>query len=417
MIEKVYIVFGLSWLAYALFNVARKPLSVAKNRMQAEFEMTEFELGLVDAAFLASYTIGQFTIGPLADRLGSNYILGFGLIGSSIALYSIGASKSISYVILFSFLHGGSQSGAHASCIKILGCLLDRKNRGTIMGLWATSSPIGGIGGIILATVIQRSRSWRWTYFTPSPILAFLGGMCVYCLSVPQSSSISSSKVFAVNGDAPFPKLSMIAIARFPGVSSLCVGYFFLKYVRYVLLSWLPFHSTVQLDYNESAAGYLSTSFEIGGILGTVMIGWISDNFLNGRMTFASICMLILGAIFLVAYISIVQSSFFVSVILMGIIGFMILGVDSVIAGAICQDVGESSKHGGVSAVGTVTGIVNGCGSLGSISQGLTIPIISSLFGWNAVFYALVVCLVLSAIALVPAMVIERRNKPPLSAT
>ena len=80
-------VFWLSWVAYSLFNVARKPQSISKQSMLSELDMSEVDLGMIDSSFLISYTIGQFLVGPMADRVGANYIVGIGLIGSCVLLF------------------------------------------------------------------------------------------------------------------------------------------------------------------------------------------------------------------------------------------------------------------------------------------------------------------------------------------
>jgi sugar phosphate permease len=48
------------------------------------------------------------------------------------------------------------------------------------------------------------------------------------------------------------------------------------------------------------------------------------------------------------------------------------------------------------------TGLVNGIGSVGAVLTGFAIPLISKLFGWQALFPTLVVLAFAAAISLAP---------------
>eukprot|EP00936_MAST-01D_sp_MAST-1D-sp1_P000451 g451.t1 len=195
-------------------------------------------------------------------------------------------------------------------------------------------------------------------------------------------------------------------VLRLPGLVFLALGYFFLKFMRYLLLFWLPYYHTVELGLDEALAGYLSTTFEIGGVFGTVAIGWVSDRIWGGRRTLASMWMMVGAAGALLAYMAVGTRSLTLSSVLMALIGVLVLGPDSVMSATICQDLGQRSPYGS-SVVGTITGIVNGCGSAGSILQGLVTGWMSQRYGWGAVFHMLVLMSILTALALVPAVTAE----------
>src|SRR6185369_9015557 len=55
------------------------------------------------------------------------------------------------------------------------------------------------------------------------------------------------------------------------------ICYFFLKLIRYSLLLWLPYYLEKVLHYEKMRAAGFSTSFEVGGIAGTIVIGILSD--------------------------------------------------------------------------------------------------------------------------------------------
>ena len=426
-------VLVLTWIAYVAFNVARKVTSVVKRRLQTDLALDTATLGALDTAFLAAYTLGQFVNGPLGDRVGARVMVVGGLVGSGTCTYLSGGANSGPYLVGLSFLHGLFQSGAWAACVKSLGPWLSPAERGTKMGLWSTCSPVGGVAGTAVATALLGAGGWRGAFHVPGPALLVVGALCFMSL-VDSPAAIGLPDASASTGDgdveegeqravtskpaATVPNLSAAASARasgvdtsptmmqvlaLPGMPFLCLGYFFLKFMRYLLLFWLPFYHTVQLGYDELTAGYLATTFEIGGVFGTIAIGWVSDTFMGGRRTLATVWMMMAAAGALVAYMSVGATSTLISGPLMGLIGVLLLGPDSVLSSTICQDVGERSPYGNT-IVGTVTGIVNGCGSLGSILQGFVTAWVSARFGWNAVFGMLVAFSLVTALALLPAV-------------
>src|SRR5688572_5966895 len=52
-------VFGLTWVAYASYYLARKNFSVVKARLSTDLGLTKTQLGDIDTGYLAAYCAGQ----------------------------------------------------------------------------------------------------------------------------------------------------------------------------------------------------------------------------------------------------------------------------------------------------------------------------------------------------------------------
>jgi len=70
------------------------------------------------------------------------------------------------------------------------------------------------------------------------------------------------------------------------------MSYFFLELCRYSLMFWLPLYMVTRLKYSLQASGYLSSLYELIGILGAVAAGYISDRFSQSRRAPVSAIML-----------------------------------------------------------------------------------------------------------------------------
>lgn len=198
-------------------------------------------------------------------------------------------------------------------------------------------------------------------------------------------------------------------LVRIRDVQLLSGSYFGIKCVRYSLLFWLPYYLVTELLYTPARAGYCSIAFDIGGIVGGVLIGQISDKFFKGRRLLVSLLSCLLAALALPVFAAASKSSALLTLVWMALIGFAVAGADSILGGSAAADICE--RHGlSASALAVVTGMINGSGSIGAVLQAYLTAFISSRFGWAVLYTSLSAACLLSALALVPPAVAEHKS-------
>lgn len=136
------------------------------------------------------------------------------------------------------------------------------------------------------------------------------------------------------------------------------------------------------------SAGNLSTLFDVGGIIGGVLAGHISDKLKARATTAASFMYSAIPAMLLYRrYGSISKVS---NAVLMMIAGLFVNGPYALITTAVSADLGtHSSLKGDSRALATVTAIIDGTGSVGAALGPLLTGVLSSK-GWDPVFYMLI---------------------------
>jgi OPA family sugar phosphate sensor protein UhpC-like MFS transporter len=167
---------------------------------------------------------------------------------------------------------------------------------------------------------------------------------------------------------------------------------------RYALYFWGPKYISESLgegDLGALASALTATSLPIGGALGVILCGYLSDRvFQARRIPITVICLLLTSGIMLFGLHPIeqpwVMAGFFFC------IGFFLFGPDSIISGTATMDFG--SKQG----AGTATGLVNGIGSIGAILGGYLPGVVTTEDNWSPLFYIFLGGLVVSAMLLVP---------------
>jgi sugar phosphate permease len=313
-------------------------------------------------------------------------------------------------MLLVAFTANGlAQATGWPGTNKALADVTTRATRGKIMGVWATCYQAGGLVATGLATWLLATWGWRHTFFVPAAWMALWGLVVLIALPRPASpprpiASVDPSEeaAAAAPGPAEIPGRSLL---RDPFLYCYAASYFCLKLIRYSLLFWLPFFLHEALRYSEKSSGYLSIGFEVGGVLGTLAFGALSDRSPHiPRARFALAGLVGLAAALLV-YAQTAGLGMVPGFLALCLVGAFLFGPDSLVSGACAQDLGGTER------AGAAVGIVNGVGSIGAILQGFVTVTVSQRYGWSALFYGFVALSLVGALALLPAS-----RSAPLSA-
>ncbi|KAK1431581.1 hypothetical protein QVD17_08041 [Tagetes erecta] len=462
------IVLIITFLAYASYHAARKTTSIIKSSLDPESPKNSFLqssktlswllgtgwapfdgsdgtelLGDLDLAFLFVYSIGMFFSGHIGDRMNLRIFLTIGMIGTGLftSLYGIGYWANIHifyYYLIVQMLAGLFQSTGWPSVVAVIGNWFQKGNRGLIMGVWNAHTSVGNISGSLIASYFLK-YGWGWSMVVPGLMIIFVGLMLFMFLPVdPESVGvnrdnkdedklISPDKIGAekIGVDVTKPLLSsntnhekespvgFIEAWKIPGVAPFAFCLFFAKLVAYTFLYWLPFyisHTAIDGEYlSDVAAGNLSTLFDVGGVVGGILAGHISDR-LNARaITAASFMYCAIPALYF--YRNYGDTSMTINIILMLVTGMFVNGPYALITTAVSADLGtHRSLKGNSRALATVTAIIDGTGSVGAAIGPLLTGYISTQ-SWSAVFTMLMAAAFVAGLFLTRLVVAEISTK------
>lgn len=416
-------------------------------------------LGELDLAFLSSYALGMYFAGHLGDRIDLRYFLVFGMMGSGILTVVFGFGYWMNVHLLWFYMSvqivcGLFQSIGWPCVVSVVGNWCGKEKRGLIMGVWNSHTSVGNILGSVIASSVL-DFGWGWSFVLPGG-LVIVSGVVVFMFLVVSPHDLGFEEPgkemeiemsLAENVDESLRKQeaedavllenvdnvddSLFAIGfleawRLPGVAPYAFCLFFSKLVAYTFLYWLPYylrHTGMHLwlfPYNSTCitflllcfvtavagvnlshktAGILSTVFDIGGVLGGISAGFISDKIKARALT--SITFLALSIPALIMYRIYGSVSMFINIVLMFISGLLVNGPYALITTAVAADLGtQDSIKGNGRALATVTAIIDGTGSVGAALGPLLAGYISSR-GWNSVFFMLIVSIFFAGLFLV----------------
>lgn len=402
--------FGLTWLSYASYYFTRQHYFVAKKSIEADTGIDRMGLGQIDTSFAAAYAIGQFVWGFAADSLGARRVIALGMLASAAVSVAFGLSSSLGAFLLLLFLNGLAQSSGWPANLKAMTMWFPRTARGTVMAFWSTCYQVGSFlakpaaGFLITATVI----GWRFAFFAPAAWVAFVGLLIFFALperSAPTGAKTEAKKEEPDPRDAARIRAERSRVLRTPLVWALGAAYFFMKLIRYVLFFWLPYYMEDALHYSKRLASIVPLAFEVGGILGAITIGFLSDRWFAGRRLGVSIGFLVMLAIAMPLFGYAAPLGVTQNLLSLALVGFCLFGPDTLLSATAAQDLG------GRAAAATAGGIINGIGSVGPILGGVFAAKLSLVLGWSGLFSVLGGGALVAAFIVLPFHFFERAGK------
>jgi sugar phosphate permease len=397
--------FGITWIAYAGFYLCRKNLSVVLPLLNNVSGLRSINLANIVFGYSLLYAVGQFGCGLLSDRIGAKRVVGAGLllvVGSNILM---GAHASWIWLLIFACLNGAGQSTGWSGLVKTMAIWFRSENRGIVMAWWSTNYVLGGFLATAFATcvVVQSwllpQLGWRRGFLFPALLLLVI--TVVFMLGAkdtPERDDLPFGMQF--DGEALSSVRTdwngLAALLHKPSLWMLSTSYFFLELCRYALMFWLPLYMVTRLKYSLQASGYLSSLYELIGILGAVLAGYVSDRFSQSRRAPVSAIMLCGFAIIMLIEPALTKFGLAGTAIAISLAGIFSFGPDTLLSGAAAQDIGEPK------AAATASGLVDGIGHLGAIFSPYLVVFVSERYGWDHLFLILAVSAFLAAAVLLP---------------
>ena len=469
------LVFALTFASYAFFHAGRKAFSAIKpvfvdttlypptGYLEGGGGLSQNEmLGLLDTLFLFCYSAGLYGSGWLADRHDLRVVssIGLALSAALTALFGLGGLvglRSLWYFALLWALNGLAQSTGWPANVAIMGNWFEGEGRGAVFGVWTANASFGNILGtgfiLLLLHLVGDEEGWKLS-------LLFAGGLMlcqavlVACFLRPhppsealldgsspgasaaaplaaateeETSNLYNRAHWANTESTPPPAkaVTLLGALLIPGVLPYALCYACLKGVNYAFFFWLPTLLS-GTGMSSTQSDLFSMLFDAGQILGGTLSGHFSDK-MSSRAPLTA-AMLLASAP--VAWFTQGRSTAGLVPMLL-LLGGLLGGPANMISGCISADLGQHpSLKGNERAIATVTGVIDGTGSLGAAAAqyvvGALAPPASACGGpgqppcdWSAVFTFLLVMLCVAALCLSPMLVAPLRTavrRPSLDA-
>jgi MFS transporter, ACS family, D-galactonate transporter len=267
--------FALIAAAFMINYIDRGNISVGADLIRKEFHLADTELGILFAAFFATYTVMQFVLGWVVDRFDANRILAGGFLLWSVATATTGLVHGFVLLLSIRFILGIGEAVAMPCGSKILARHLPEHHRGWAAGALMCSLKFGNAAGTLGAGMLMARFGWR-------PVFIGIGLLSLLWLPAwfrwqPRSGR-ELPRIEA-------PKGIGWAILRHRSFWGTSAGHFASNYLFYFMITWLPQY--LQRGRNLS----LATMATVAGLyyafdgVSAVSTGWLQDMWIRKGQT------------------------------------------------------------------------------------------------------------------------------------
>lgn len=409
---------------------------------------------IVDTSFLAAYALGMFFSGFIAERTNLRHFITIGCGLSGLGLITSGLAHtfdihSLTFFIMAQIVSGAAQSTGWPVVVACVGNWFNKSERGLVYSLWNSHTNLGNILGALIAGYFVN-YNWGLSFMVPG-CLMILVAFVLYLFLVPSPSDVglanlepnntsdsdratTTTKTNPANvsnvsistnvenlsppsDDETQSELTRCAANRekavsflealvIPGVIEFSMCLFFSKLVSYTFLYWLPKYIAATTDNDSRDSAYMSIWFEVGGVVGSVLAGWLSDRYNSNGIICDVMLVAAMPAMF--AYQRYGSRSTLLYIGLQTLAGLFVNGPYCLITTSVSADLGDRIKDG--HAIATVAAIIDGMGSVGAVVGPLIAGFISDQLNWESVFDMLIISNALAAICLARVVIYEAKK-------
>ena len=276
--------------------------------------ISDFEAGLIGSSFLIVYALATLPIGIWADKSPRKIIVALCVGVWSIATVLAGITRNFIQLFSVRSILGIGEAGYAPASLSLLGDYFHKEHRGRVLSFWSAGTLIGSALGFTMGGLIADAFGWRWAFFVvgiPGLIAAFLS----WRMTEPKRGVFDGgedeeeSEVDVAHGHITVGQglwSTAKQLLRIPTYLTLLGALTFSFFTIGGTSYWLPSYFQDSFHLSPGQAGSISGAVLVsGGLLGTVIGGWLADLVQRwmpeGRMLAATIGFLLGAPLVLIA--------------------------------------------------------------------------------------------------------------------
>mmetsp|Transcript_3672 Transcript_3672/g.10977 ORF Transcript_3672/g.10977 Transcript_3672/m.10977 type:complete len:507 (+) Transcript_3672:76-1596(+) len=396
-------VFSGLYISYVIYAVTRATFTFISPTLRKAGILSLNEIGAVASSFPMMYGLSKLLSGFIADNASPRVVLGSGMALTGLSNVGMAFTKSLQGFCGFWGVNGLVQGVGAGAVARVLTQWYTRKERGFWWATWSTSANFGGFVAPILCGWLVANYGWQAGALFPGAAALVFGVIVIplirdtpeelsyFVEHDPKSSTKGNS---SADSKESFWKIFIERVLLNKSIWLLALSNLFIYFVRTGMRSWHHFYLADLRQISVAEAAYKVSGMELGGLLGTLSSGIISDRVRGSRVPV--ICAYLFGlAVTIFATTVLPPSMAFLDIIVIGALGFFINGPQCLIGLIGAEAVDRRT-------VATATGILGWVSYLGAAVAGLPISLTVKNYGWQAYLTLLAGATAGAALLLIP---------------
>lgn len=387
------------FIGYAAYYLIRKNFSLAMPFLIEENGYSKTELGFALSAISIAYGLSKFLMGSVSDRSNPKYFLITGLFLSALISLAFASSswatQSVAIMFTLLFINGWVQGMGWPACGRTIVHWFSGNERGKVVSIWNVAHNVGGgLMGVIFLLGVSWYGGWQSGFYLLALSASVIAIFVFFLMKdTPQSCGLPAIENYRDDypkeySDSHENEMTAKQIFLQHVLNNRLLWFIafanaFVYLIRYGVLDWAPTFLYESKGFSFDQTSWAYALYEWAGIPGTLLCGWISDNWFKGRRAPAAILYMILVLVAVLVYWINPAGQPTIDIIALIAIGFLIYGPVMLIGLYALELVPKK-------AAGTAAGLTGLFGYLGgalvaNIALGYTVD----HFGWDGGFVLL----------------------------
>jgi MFS family permease len=277
-----------------LFNFFDRTIpAILGEPIRLEWDLNDFQIGLMGTAFTLVYAIAGIPLGRMADTGSRRKIMGWGLtVWSGLTALNGLAWSYWSFLLMRMGIGIGEASYAPAAN-SLIGDLFPANKRARAMGIFMLGLPVGLLlAYFTIGAMVQAFGSWRAPFFiaaVPGLILAVF----IFFIKEPQRGAAEHKQAKTEAIEKPMSKV--LSIRTFWWLIVAGLAFNFATYANNAfMVPMLQRYFFLSLQEAAIATGII---VGLTGLIGLTLGGWLADKihqrWKRGRLLFATASLLV----------------------------------------------------------------------------------------------------------------------------
>lgn len=375
-------------VGYGTYYLCRQNFAMIIPAFTEELGYSKTQIGVILSAASIIYGIGKFANGYLSDKSNARYFMPAGLLMSAIITFFLGFTNSLFMLGLLWVANNWFQSMGWPPAARLLTHWFAPTELGTKWALGAASHQVGGAITLIMSGYIVAKFGWRYAFFVPAIIAAFMSVILFNRLrESPEKIGLPSVEKYKgvedLHQDLGQDNLPTAEIFRKVFLNKniwlICLANMCVYIIRNGIIFWAPLYLSELRGLPIYKAGWQVAIYEVAGLLGGFAAGYISDKFYKGKRGVVGAIFMLLLAFLLMVFWQLPAGYKILNIMVLISMGFFVYG-PQVLVGVASADF--ASKK----AIGTANGLAGTMGYVGSAISGLGVGLLIDYYGWSSVF-------------------------------
>ena len=253
--------------------VDRSVLFAVQPLVQAEFHLTNAQLGYLTSAFLAFYMVAAPFTGPLADRYSRKVIIAIGAFFWSGLTLLTAVTHSYQALLVRHTLVGIGEASFVTIAPTFVADLFPEEKRGRILGVFYLAIPVGTALGYVLGGNLGERFGWRFPFYIAA-VPGFLLALMMLFIPEPPRGQFDSVRETAERG-------TIRGLTRNPAFWTATLGMAMMTFALGGIQVWMPTFLSTMRGYSLKAANQLFGGIIVlDGTLASLAGGWLGDRLL-----------------------------------------------------------------------------------------------------------------------------------------